>query len=126
MFNRYVTIAVVVCQLFLIKSIVIAEESDATTITPTTTPTPSPPPSPTPTAIATTILPDGDNEKTTIISTVLNPVNKSTSNTFELTLIHNNDMHARFDQANNVGNVCTASDAEAKKCYGGFGRIAHM
>lgn len=123
MFNRYVTIAVVICQLFLIKSIA-AEENDSPT---TTTPTPTPQQTTTPTLAPTTIPPsDGDNEKTTIISTVLNPVNKSASYTFELTLIHNNDMHARFDQTNNVGNGCTASDAEAKKCYGGFGRIAHM
>lgn len=43
----------------------------------------------------------------------------------ELIILHNNDMHARFEQTNINGNKCTQTDADADKCFGGFARVAH-
>ncbi|ALC41076.1 veil, partial [Drosophila busckii] len=43
----------------------------------------------------------------------------------ELIVLHNNDMHARFEQTNARSGQCTADDAKADKCYGGFARVAH-
>lgn len=44
---------------------------------------------------------------------------------FELIILHNNDMHARFEQTNANGNKCTQTDAQMNKCFGGFARVAH-
>jgi 2',3'-cyclic-nucleotide 2'-phosphodiesterase (5'-nucleotidase family) len=43
----------------------------------------------------------------------------------ELIILHNNDMHARFEQTSINGNKCAQKDVEADKCYGGFARVAH-
>ncbi|XP_060656295.1 protein 5NUC-like isoform X1 [Drosophila nasuta] len=43
----------------------------------------------------------------------------------ELIILHNNDMHARFEQTNVNGGTCSAEDANTDKCYGGFARVAH-
>ncbi|KAM8711591.1 hypothetical protein ACLKA7_012156 [Drosophila subpalustris] len=43
----------------------------------------------------------------------------------ELIILHNNDMHARFEQTNVNGGTCTQEDANTDKCYGGFARVAH-
>jgi 2',3'-cyclic-nucleotide 2'-phosphodiesterase (5'-nucleotidase family) len=45
---------------------------------------------------------------------------------FKLIIIHNNDMHARFEQTNVNTNECVKSDAQKNKCYGGFPRVAHL
>jgi 2',3'-cyclic-nucleotide 2'-phosphodiesterase (5'-nucleotidase family) len=45
---------------------------------------------------------------------------------FKLIIIHNNDMHARFEQTNVYTNECVKSDAQKNKCYGGFPRVAHL
>ncbi len=45
---------------------------------------------------------------------------------FKLIIIHNNDMHARFEQTNVYANECVKSDAQKNKCYGGFPRVAHL
>ncbi|XP_030554704.1 protein 5NUC-like [Drosophila novamexicana] len=42
----------------------------------------------------------------------------------ELIILHNNDMHARFEQTNKNGGTCTQEDANTDKCYGGFARVA--
>ncbi|KAL5289325.1 hypothetical protein ACFFRR_009461 [Megaselia abdita] len=44
----------------------------------------------------------------------------------QLTILHNNDMHARFEQVSMSSGTCTPDLAEANKCYGGFARIAHL
>ncbi|XP_026495888.2 uncharacterized protein LOC113400519 [Vanessa tameamea] len=54
---------------------------------------------------------------------------KSPSNdgkNFELLILHNNDMHARFEQTSQLSGACTVADREAGKCYGGFPRVAHV
>lgn len=44
----------------------------------------------------------------------------------ELVILHNNDMHARFEQVSVSSGTCTPELAKANKCYGGFARIAHL
>lgn len=43
----------------------------------------------------------------------------------ELIILHNNDMHARFEQTNVNSGTCTEEDANTDKCYGGFARVAY-
>jgi len=43
----------------------------------------------------------------------------------EFIILHNNDMHARFEQTNRNSGVCTQKDSIRDKCYGGFARVAH-
>ncbi|GBP34722.1 Protein 5NUC [Eumeta japonica] len=44
----------------------------------------------------------------------------------ELVILHNNDMHAHFEQTSQLSGVCTTEDRDAGKCYGGFPRVAHV
>lgn len=44
---------------------------------------------------------------------------------FEVIILHNNDMHARFEQTNSNGNKCTKAESDGNKCFGGFARVAH-
>ena len=44
---------------------------------------------------------------------------------FDIVLLFNNDMHARFEQTGRAGNECQPSDVMSNKCYGGFARVAH-
>ncbi|NP_001040490.1 ecto-nucleotidase precursor [Bombyx mori] len=46
--------------------------------------------------------------------------------TFELLILHNNDMHAKFEQTSQLSGVCTEADMNAGKCYGGFARVAYL
>lgn len=41
---------------------------------------------------------------------------------FELTIIHTNDVHARFEQFNEFGSACNETEARNKKCFGGVSR----
>lgn len=45
---------------------------------------------------------------------------------FEFIILHNNDMHARFEQTSSYSNKCSTADIAANKCYGGFPRVAHV
>lgn len=45
---------------------------------------------------------------------------------FNLTILHTNDVHCRFEEANKFGGACTENESEAGKCYGGYARIAYM
>lgn len=42
----------------------------------------------------------------------------------ELIILHNNDMHARFEQTGKYSNTCQPEDALANVCYGGFARVS--
>lgn len=44
---------------------------------------------------------------------------------FRLTILHNNDMHARFEQTGVMSDKCSKSDADGNRCYGGFARVAY-
>ena len=46
------------------------------------------------------------------------------TDTFDLTLLHINDFHARVDQYNRNGALCTAADATAGVCIGGVPRLS--
>ncbi|XP_070568327.1 snake venom 5'-nucleotidase-like [Ptychodera flava] len=41
----------------------------------------------------------------------------------ELVVLHTNDIHSRYPQANKYGGDCSEEDAQAQKCYGGIPRI---
>ncbi|XP_065367554.1 protein 5NUC-like [Calliphora vicina] len=43
----------------------------------------------------------------------------------EFIILHNNDMHARFEQTSVDSGKCTTELANTNKCYGGFARVAH-
>lgn len=45
---------------------------------------------------------------------------------FEFIILHNNDMHARFEQTNMKSGTCSKDDAKKNKCCGGYGRVANM
>lgn len=42
----------------------------------------------------------------------------------ELLLLHNNDMHARFEETTSSSGTCT--EADRPTCIGGFARVAHL
>lgn len=44
----------------------------------------------------------------------------------DLIILHNNDMHSRFEQTDKSSGKCTEEDAEEKKCYGGFARVSYI
>lgn len=44
----------------------------------------------------------------------------------DLLLLHNNDMHARFEQTDNACSACSPNDSAANKCYGGFARVSSV
>lgn len=44
----------------------------------------------------------------------------------ELLLLHNNDMHAHFEQTDSSSNTCSTKDAVENKCYGGFARVSSI
>lgn len=45
---------------------------------------------------------------------------------FDLILLHNNDMHSRFDETNAVSAKCEKNDRIEGKCYGGFARVSEI
>lgn len=50
---------------------------------------------------------------------------KDDEDNFKMIILHNNDMHARFEQTSMISGKCKKEDADSKKCYGGFARVAH-
>jgi len=42
----------------------------------------------------------------------------------EFIILHNNDMHARFEQTNVNSEKCPAEDVNRGNCFGGFARVA--
>lgn len=45
---------------------------------------------------------------------------------YSLTVLHTNDVHARFLEANRFGGSCSSSDAQNGRCFGGVARRATM
>ena len=45
---------------------------------------------------------------------------------FNLTILHTNDIHCRFEQADKYGSSCTDTEAAKGKCFGGYPRLAHQ
>lgn len=44
----------------------------------------------------------------------------------DLIILHNNDMHARFEQTDKYSSVCHPDELIANKCYGGFARVSEV
>lgn len=44
----------------------------------------------------------------------------------EFTILHNNDLHSRFDEISAGLGTCTEELKSSNKCFGGFARAAHM
>lgn len=44
----------------------------------------------------------------------------------DLIILHNNDMHARFEQTDAFSSNCSPDEMLANKCYGGFARVSHV
>lgn len=44
----------------------------------------------------------------------------------DIIILHNNDMHSRFEQTDALSQVCKQEDVVLSKCYGGFARVAHL
>lgn len=42
----------------------------------------------------------------------------------DLTVVHVNDMHARYEQTNQHSGACADKEAQAGVCYGGHARVA--
>lgn len=51
------------------------------------------------------------------------PASWTHSKDYSLTVLHTNDMHARFEQINKYSAVCKPDDEAEQKCYGGIARI---
>src|SRR5690606_23971701 len=43
---------------------------------------------------------------------------------FKLNVLHINDLHSRVESIGGYGSTCSADDADAGKCFGGYGRLA--
>uniref|UniRef100_A0A1A9WN80 5'-nucleotidase n=1 Tax=Glossina brevipalpis TaxID=37001 RepID=A0A1A9WN80_9MUSC len=52
-------------------------------------------------------------------------INKPSDVALEFIILHNNDMHARFEQTSKTSGKCTPEMANTNKCYGGFARVAY-
>ena len=52
-------------------------------------------------------------------------VSVSINSPLELIILHNNDMHARFEQTAANSNTCGKDDITNNRCYGGFARVAY-
>ena len=51
---------------------------------------------------------------------------KWTSASFNLTILHTNDIHCRFEEANKYGGACRKQDSDNGNCFGGYARLVHQ
>ena len=77
----------------------------------------------------------GGEKKNRIMSRLLLPgmlllllswITSSARADFNLTVLHTNDIHCRFEQINKYGSACTEDDAAANKCFGGYARLVQI
>jgi len=54
-----------------------------------------------------------------------NPIVPRADVATEFIILHNNDMHARFEQTSVTSGICSQEDANTNQCYGGFARVAY-
>lgn len=59
-----------------------------------------------------------------IVRTV--PMNGASNSALDLVILHNNDMHARFEQTDKFSAKCHPDEIIANKCYGGFARVSYV
>lgn len=50
----------------------------------------------------------------------------TTVDSFNLTILHINDIHCRFEEANKFGGACSRQDSANGKCFGGYARLVHQ
>lgn len=62
----------------------------------------------------------------TVNSATITATSDKNRDTFDFLLLHNNDMHGRFDETDEYTNQCEAEDKKLNKCYGGFARVANV
>ncbi|XP_075168991.1 protein 5NUC-like [Haematobia irritans] len=64
----------------------------------------------------------------TLEATNANPINGEGNDvvTTEFIILHNNDIHARFEETSASSEKCTQDLAKANKCFGGIARVAHI
>lgn len=77
-----------------------------------------------------------DSSRTALIASLLiitfhwslaSPVLESGADgTFELIVLHNNDIHARFEQTDKYSAICSPEEVVGNKCYGGFARVSSL
>lgn len=60
-----------------------------------------------------------------LISSLIDCASISRNAPLELIILHNNDMHARFEQTSANSNTCSKEDVTNNKCYGGFARVGY-
>lgn len=54
------------------------------------------------------------------------PLNETKNDDVEFLILHNNDMHSRFEQTSAIrGKKCDKKNLEINNCYGGFARMAN-
>lgn len=44
----------------------------------------------------------------------------------EFIILHNNDMHSRFEQTSKYSTACHPDEAVGNRCYGGFARVSTL
>jgi len=54
-----------------------------------------------------------------------NPIAPRAEVAAEFIILHNNDMHARFEQTSVTSGTCSKEEANTDQCYGGFARVAY-
>lgn len=60
-----------------------------------------------------------------LFPSVINGGSISRNAPLELIILHNNDMHARFEQTSANSNTCSKEDVTSNRCYGGFARVGY-
>lgn len=53
-------------------------------------------------------------------------IHQNDNTKFDLIILHNNDMHSRFEQIDKLTGSCRPEDAQANECYGGFARVSSI
>lgn len=61
-----------------------------------------------------------------LVDTIIaNPIAIRPEVATEFIILHNNDMHGRFEQTNANSETCPPEDVNNNKCFGGFARVAY-
>ncbi|GLV34734.1 Ecto-5'-nucleotidase 2 [Carabus blaptoides fortunei] len=71
-----------------------------------------------PTENADLVLDENELSALSVVLTVI------VAEDLELLILHNNDMHSRFEETNKLSGTCSKS--KPNECYGGFARVAHV
>lgn len=61
----------------------------------------------------------------TINWSIASPASDAES-TLELIILHNNDIHARFEQTDQYSATCNPDEIVNNKCYGGIARVSEL